>query len=359
MIGDSKCQDLFFGDRTSWFDHELLHHRSHFTCMLCNQDEFDSRQSAESHISSIHGSFLNATQLALLIDSGKKIPNHFKAKDYPFCDSWATAQEVQLKPKGKGICDVGNIVVTATRFKRHVATHLEQLAIFVLPKPDQESENDEFGNDEGNVYDTSPLSKSLYPGPVEATSVDSHEYIWSPDSRDDNVGVSYRNPPLDPDEVEIESERSTGDLFIMKHHKDNPLKRPDDMFTTLALPLQYVANTAEQAVTGGDIDVMSPAYQPHLGPHNSLQPLQKGRLVKCPQCPQVFTTNRDLRIHEIGHDAHPRTDFPCEYCGQRFTRNDNLKVYFYNFTFPWKFDLWAIYIDERSPLLPLYRTVSS
>ncbi|KAI4862218.1 hypothetical protein F4820DRAFT_33970 [Hypoxylon rubiginosum] len=72
------------------------------------------------------------------------------ARDCPFCDDWAMILEQRINPKEKGV-DIGttqNVSVSTRKFKRHVATHQEQLAIFVLPRSSDPDGDEKVGSDE-------------------------------------------------------------------------------------------------------------------------------------------------------------------------------------------------------------------
>lgn len=66
---------------------------------------------------------------------GRLGPPTFDAQDCPFCDDWADVLRARGNSSRKGKSPEEYIVkVSATQFKRHVATHQEQLALFSVPK---------------------------------------------------------------------------------------------------------------------------------------------------------------------------------------------------------------------------------
>ena len=63
----------------------------------------------------------------------------FRPADCPLCTSWATnisKQEQEINPSA----DLSNLVVTSAQFRGHLARHLEQIALFVLPKTQEGDE---------------------------------------------------------------------------------------------------------------------------------------------------------------------------------------------------------------------------
>lgn len=131
---DQNCQNELFDDRNSWFEHELHYHRSRYTCSLCGEGVLSSKSDLESHITSAHALF-SPDQMLMLVDAGRQVSSQLSAQDCPFCDEWAEALRSRGDPNGKLVPGKGgNIFVSTLRFKRHVATHQEQLAIFAIPK---------------------------------------------------------------------------------------------------------------------------------------------------------------------------------------------------------------------------------
>ncbi|KAI1774169.1 hypothetical protein F4818DRAFT_419127 [Hypoxylon cercidicola] len=142
-----ECNSLLFGDRNTWFKHELQNHRSHYNCNFCDRTGFQSKASIVEHLSYSHNSS-SQDQLSILADASYMAPSHLMAQDCPFCDDWAAILEQRTNPKGKRVGVAQNVSVSTMKFKRHVATHQEQLAVFVLPwssDPDIDQNNESDG----------------------------------------------------------------------------------------------------------------------------------------------------------------------------------------------------------------------
>ncbi|VUC35069.1 unnamed protein product [Clonostachys rosea] len=120
------CGRLFFADRSSWFQHELSMHLSPYKCSLCGDKSASGRPWLQKHFAKSHPK-LKKDQLKTLIDMGEEAPRSFPAQDCPFCDEWAV-----LLRKRHGQAPPLNVSIT--RFKRHVATHQEDLALFAMPR---------------------------------------------------------------------------------------------------------------------------------------------------------------------------------------------------------------------------------
>lgn len=136
------CEQELFSDRESWFNHELRSHRSYFNCILCDEGGFDSSDAMSRHITTVHGYLPEDGGLSKLVEAGINMPTHLNAKDCPFCDEWGASKVSQ-----------GGLV-KAVDFKRHVATHQEQLAIFVARESiqgDEDDQNEQEGSDEKSL----------------------------------------------------------------------------------------------------------------------------------------------------------------------------------------------------------------
>lgn len=86
-----------------------------------------------THLKSMHKNLSDDQQSSILASSAEA-PVSFKALDCPFCDDWAHKLLARGGPEGKGPKVDRTPQVSAARFKRHVAMHMEQLAIFAVPR---------------------------------------------------------------------------------------------------------------------------------------------------------------------------------------------------------------------------------
>lgn len=124
-----------FGDRDSWFNHELEYHRSLYMCKLCGI-QCTATKLLHQHILGEHGTHSDEEILSL-IEHGKLVPFQLKAQDCPFCDDWTSIlshRRPQTEDRTSSSIQQPDILVSLTHFKRHVATHQEQLAIFAVPR---------------------------------------------------------------------------------------------------------------------------------------------------------------------------------------------------------------------------------
>lgn len=140
-----------FIDRATWFNHELKVHRSLFTCKLCGE-QMDQPEDLRSHVLSDHANFPSG-QLSILLEQGRLVPSQIKAQDCPFCDDWAQSLHRRRNPRESETGlepNCPDILVAISKFKKHVATHQEQVAIFTVPKSTDFDGPDESGRNAGS-----------------------------------------------------------------------------------------------------------------------------------------------------------------------------------------------------------------
>ncbi|KAG6355242.1 hypothetical protein INS49_004324 [Diaporthe citri] len=149
--GREECETNMFGDRDSWFSHELEHHHSLYMCKLCGS-QYTDKKVLQQHLFDKHGPYSN-DEILSVIEHGKLVPSQLKAQDCPFCDDWASIlshRRHQTEGRASSSIQQADILVSLTHFKRHVATHQEQLAIFSAPRLVDDDEEHSHGAVEAN-----------------------------------------------------------------------------------------------------------------------------------------------------------------------------------------------------------------
>lgn len=119
-LGKGECDDLLFHDRSSWFDHELQCHRRQWVCIMCEGGPFEAAEIFEDHLKSTHSDLpLDMDGLEAVKDASQRAVSEISAADCPFCDDLEGMSRQYVPPH---------------IFRRHVAYHMEQLALFALPR---------------------------------------------------------------------------------------------------------------------------------------------------------------------------------------------------------------------------------
>lgn len=151
MSGGKECEQMMFGDRDSWFDHELKHHYSLHVCTLCGYQGVATDE-LKQHTLLQHKSYpKKELEVSSVIEHGRIIPSRLRAQDCPFCDNWAlilSNRSNQADGQTSSGRQPADVWVSLTNFKRHVATHQEQLAMFAMPKGIDDNELDSCGNED-------------------------------------------------------------------------------------------------------------------------------------------------------------------------------------------------------------------
>ena len=137
-MGEGECGLEYFGSQDAWFEHEVQKHRRQWTCALCGQGSFVSGNSFKLHTAALHGE-LEAAQFPVLESASRMPLQPIPAQDCPFCDDWQMKLRESLADDRQS-----NTILTVEprRFRRHVGAHLQQLAIFAIPRGMLEADED-------------------------------------------------------------------------------------------------------------------------------------------------------------------------------------------------------------------------
>lgn len=128
-LGES-CNLTMFSDRQTWFLHEIQHHLSEWQCWYCSTKPHSQLEQYEKHMIAQHSSEFKIEQLPALSEISRRPPQEIRASTCPFCD-WPAL--IRSKTVSSHVGSSEEIFVPKARYRKHVASHLEQLALFVLP----------------------------------------------------------------------------------------------------------------------------------------------------------------------------------------------------------------------------------
>jgi rubrerythrin len=189
----SLCASQPFSERHAWFDHELQSHRKSWYCSYCKQSatNFHSSQELERHLRDTHRRLYTDAQAADILQASEIAHDKFLASSCPLCDEWT------LHPPPDAAEDAP-IFATVAQFRRHLGKHLEQLALFALPKL-QAGEGGSSNVDTNHAIadeNSAELSEKGFLGAKDAASSSSHDR----DSRASHT----------PDRIELRREQSQG-----------------------------------------------------------------------------------------------------------------------------------------------------
>ena len=127
----ADCDAPYFTDVNEWFRHEMQSHRVSFSCRLCGGKQYHTQSHFLAHVKKHHPALILDGDTQAILDISKKPLLDIPAADCPCCTDWLD----RLQARSKTADAPDDIHVTTTVFKRHLASHLEQLALFALPLP--------------------------------------------------------------------------------------------------------------------------------------------------------------------------------------------------------------------------------
>ena len=130
-----ECDLKLFADRHAWFNHELECHRLEWRCRFCSHPPFGSETKLSTHMRQKHAQFSLPSQLPALIKASRQSVDRISATACPLCHWDATLRDLNRHtPLDE------TLVVTLEQFRQHLGAHMEQLALFALPRSYKEEE---------------------------------------------------------------------------------------------------------------------------------------------------------------------------------------------------------------------------
>lgn len=124
------CDLKMFSDRRTWFSHEL-DHRQKWCCYFCRGKQvFTESIKYQIHMEHAHPEAFTATQLPTLLELSRQQITKMSPSDCPLCSDW----ERHLRAINPHIPSSDKIVVTLDQFQHHVGGHMQQLALFAIPR---------------------------------------------------------------------------------------------------------------------------------------------------------------------------------------------------------------------------------
>lgn len=126
------CDAPYFGDINEWFRHEMQNHRVSYTCRLC-QKTFQLRERYLAHVRKQHPDMLEDGEQQPVLDIARKPLDQIPAQECPCCSEWVNRLKERAVASTPSDASYHILGVVPTVFKRHLASHLEQLALFAIP----------------------------------------------------------------------------------------------------------------------------------------------------------------------------------------------------------------------------------
>lgn len=125
------CGTLMFAHRGAWAEHEMESHRREWQCRICQQVQFSSRGDLESHVKAKHKNIGNLQALETFLETCSRPAEIFPVSSCYFCD-WTA--NLRALPANANVDINSEMYVTSAQFLKHLSRHLEQIALFSLPR---------------------------------------------------------------------------------------------------------------------------------------------------------------------------------------------------------------------------------
>uniref|UniRef100_L2G3K3 Ankyrin repeat protein n=1 Tax=Colletotrichum fructicola (strain Nara gc5) TaxID=1213859 RepID=L2G3K3_COLFN len=140
------CSSEPFQTSHEWFKHELNYHRRQWKCNQCST-KCHSTLALKNHFTSQHSKTVSAGQIEIMLKACEKAITHFDNTSCPLCNDWKA---------------VSTPVNNSSKFRSHLAKHLQELAREALPLAidgleirEEMSDNESVSTDDSDsTYDT-------------------------------------------------------------------------------------------------------------------------------------------------------------------------------------------------------------
>lgn len=124
-------------------------HRNSWVCPRCS-GLFESTEALGQHIDECHSQEISNNQITTVIEQSRRPIEFIQPSECPFCDDeWASAEPSAISTEE-------TLVVDLDEFRRHLGHHLQQVALFSLPRLNQDQEMD--SNDVVGLPDRDTMS---------------------------------------------------------------------------------------------------------------------------------------------------------------------------------------------------------
>lgn len=217
MFKECHNAGKLYVSRHDWIHHELQVHRREYVCKECEK-KCQTRQEASAHIQEHHGKTISSDWLNVILDLSERQVDVFLEKE---------------------LCLICGEELSLKALQDHVASHMEDIALFVLPNTE---EDDETGDSKASVRVAKLESKG------KASDISSHSGSHGFSTAGDN-----ERTPLDFAKILRDEEAGYADKFSYWETEDDTeepaadmAERPDD----IAFNPEEIASRIAKALRG-------------------------------------------------------------------------------------------------------------
>jgi hypothetical protein len=130
---NERCTVKTFGDNRLWLEHQCSEHLTRWQCQYCEgRDHFESYADFETHMRKRHSVGSDGDKLQRWAMISEIIPTRVSMTACPLCD-WAQFYAARRDKDGSRTSDLSGDA-SLDRYRRHVGSHLEQIALGLLAK---------------------------------------------------------------------------------------------------------------------------------------------------------------------------------------------------------------------------------
>jgi hypothetical protein len=118
-----------FDDRRTWVDHEMQNHWRTFICQLCGMSGWANIDELTTHVHQRHPD-LNDTEKSTFVEASSRPLEKISTEACTLCN-WTA----KFHTSDSSLVEGQAVFAEPRRLMRHLARHLEQVALFSLPRP--------------------------------------------------------------------------------------------------------------------------------------------------------------------------------------------------------------------------------
>jgi len=181
----SRCDAAYFSNANDWFRHEMQEHRIKYTCRLCSDRNFDNPRVYLAHVQRKHSASIQISHEQTILDLGRTPLEQIRAEDCPCCSEWVDRLKKREETATNSFeLSDRDVYVSPTVFKRHLASHMEQLALFAIPMTStQENDESNVGGNQSSSVISSDRSVLMFSGSRQSEGSRASEFDDDLESR--------------------------------------------------------------------------------------------------------------------------------------------------------------------------------
>jgi hypothetical protein len=155
------CTVKMFGDNRLWLKHQCSEHLTRWQCQYCDDsDQFESYPDFETHMRKRHSVSSDGDNLQRWARISEVTPTRVPMTACPLCD-WTQfyAARLDTDKSHRKNTSGSRESVSLDRYRRHVGSHLEQIALGMLPEDcrvELEDDSNSDGEEETSLVDYFP-----------------------------------------------------------------------------------------------------------------------------------------------------------------------------------------------------------